>query len=227
MGICTILFDAYGTLFSTGTASVDASRAILQKRGRENLDASEFYMRWKRLRAETIRTTADFVCEAEVFRTTLHTLYREYGIDGNADEDVQIMLDTWGTREAFPEVKQTIKTLSQTHVLCIASTTDTAPLMRDMRRNGLNAERVYTSESMRVYKPHRAFYQKILDDLHATPDEILFVGDSLTDDVWGPAQLGIKTCHVNRNRAPYREIIPDHTVLSLNELLDLLSEVQS
>jgi len=73
-----------------------------------------------------------------------------------------------------------------------------------------------------VYKPHRAFYETILDDLRLTPDRVLFVGDSLTDDVWGPTQLGIKTCHVNRKNIPYRDIIPDYTVSSLKELPDLL-----
>lgn len=224
MNTRTILFDAYGTLFSTGTASVDATRAILQKRGREDLDASAFYAEWKHLRAETIHGMTDFVCEAEVFRATLHTLYREHRIDGDADADVCLMLDTWGTRDAFPEVRQVLKQLSQTHTLCIASTTDTAPLMRDLDRNRLHITHIYTSESLRVYKPHRAFYQMILDDLHATPEEVLFVGDSLTDDVWGPARLGIKTCHVNRKQTSDHDIIPDATVSSLDELPDLLIE---
>lgn len=219
-----ILFDAYGTLFSTGTASVDATRAILQKRGREDLDASAFYAEWKHLRAETIHGMTDFVCEAEVFRATLHTLYREHRIDGDADADVCLMLDTWGTRDAFPEVGRVLKQLSPTYTLCIASTTDTAPLLCDLKRNGLHITHSYTSESLRVYKPHRAFYQMILDNLHATPEDVLFVGDSLTDDVWGPARLGIKTCHVNRKNTACREIIPDHTILSLNGLPDLLNE---
>ncbi len=221
-----ILFDAYGTLLSTGSASVDATRAILQQRGREDLDASAFYAEWKHLCAQTIRNMTDFVCEAEVFRAALHTLYREHGIDGNADADVRLMLDTWGTRDAFPEVRRVLEQLSQTYTLCIASTTDTAPLLCDLKRNGLNIARIYTSESLRVYKPHRAFYKMILDDLHAASDEVLFVGDSLTDDVWGPARLGIRTCHVNRKQTSDRDIIPDHTVSSLNELPDLLNEEQ-
>jgi len=222
MTVSTILFDAYGTLLSTGNASVDATHMILKKHDRTDLDAIAFYDEWKRLRAETIKNMTEFVCEAEVFRSTLRALYQKYGIDGNADDDVQIMLDTWGTRDAFPEVRQIVHCLSQTHILCIASTTDTAPLLRDLDRNGLNISRIYTSESMRVYKPHRAFYETILDDLRLTPDRVLFVGDSLTDDVWGPTQLCIKTCHVNRKNTPYRDIIPDYTVSTLKELPDLL-----
>lgn len=221
-----ILFDAYGTLLSMGSASIDATHEILQKCGRTDLDASAFYTEWKALRAKMIGGMTDFVCEAEVFRATLHTLYQKYAIDGDADDDVRIMLDTWGTRDVFPEVKRTVNRLSQAYTLCIASTTDTEPLVCDLRRNGLAFAHVYTSESLRVYKPHRAFYQSILDDLHSAPDEVLFVGDSLTDDVWGPARLGIKTCHVNRKNTPCREIVPDYTVSSLDKLPDLLNEEQ-
>ena len=44
-----LILDGYGTLFFTGTGSVDAAGKVLAKRGRFDLDAKEFYARWKQI----------------------------------------------------------------------------------------------------------------------------------------------------------------------------------
>lgn len=56
----------------------------------------------------------------------------------------------------------------------------------------------------------------------ASSKEVLFVGDSLIDDVLGPQKLGIKTCWLNRKNLKIdHEIRPDFIVNNLNELLSL------
>ena len=42
-----VLLDAYGTLFDTGTGSVQAAQEILARNGREDLSPAEFYGQWK------------------------------------------------------------------------------------------------------------------------------------------------------------------------------------
>ncbi len=44
-----VLLDAYGTLFDTGTGSVQAAQEILARNGREDLSPAEFYGQWKAL----------------------------------------------------------------------------------------------------------------------------------------------------------------------------------
>lgn len=64
----------------------------------------------------------------------------------------------------------------------------------------VNIKNIFTSESMQIYKPKPEFYKKILDKMRAGINEVLFVGDSLIDDVLGPQKLGIKTCWINRKK---------------------------
>lgn len=213
-----IVFDAYGTLLSTGTSSIDATRMILRRNNAMHIDAASFYSEWKAERKEYIREMTVFKDEATIFRMTLRRLYGRYRIPGNPDEDVQIMLNTWGRRESFPEVRHTLDCLARDYILCIGSTTDTLPLLRDIERNQIRIDRIYTSQSLQTYKPKKEFYVRILTALKAFPNEILFVGDSLIDDVWGPQQLEIKTCHVNRKQTVYGEIVPDLSVRNLAEL---------
>ncbi|RKJ40606.1 HAD family hydrolase [Acutalibacter sp. 1XD8-33] len=219
-----VVFDAYGTLFSTGTGSVDAAREILALNGRSDLSPEAFYARWKALHRVHMNGLKKFVPEAEIFHRDLARLYEEMGFAGDAGRDVEIMLRRQGTRQPFPEVREVLDVLAGSFLLAIGSTTDSEPLFRDLSRSGLEIPHVYTSESLGVYKPYPAFYEKILQGIGLSAAQVLFVGDSLLDDVAGPRRVGMKTCWVNRRRqkVPPSGEVPDFEVPSLTGLLNIL-----
>lgn len=220
--IKAIIFDAYGTLISTGNGSVKAAGEILALNCRSDIDPKEFYARWKALHKEHIDRPDSFVTEEKLFEMDLHKLYNLYNINGDYKKDVQIMLDTLGGRKAFPEASEVLEQLSQKYVIAIGSTTDTAPLLSNINNNRLNVAKVFTSESLRVYKPRREFYERILAELNVSTDEALFVGDSLIDDVAGPQSVGMRTCWINRKGDSAGEILPDFEINDLRELLKIL-----
>lgn len=132
------------------------------------------------------------------------------------------MLQTLGNREAFPETGEVLSRLSRQYLVAIGSTTDTSPLLQDLARNNLHVSHVFTSESLHVYKPRPEFYRQILHHLGVQPAEALFVGDSLTDDVWGPQQVGMPVCWVNRKREDAGACRPDFEIPHLWALPDIL-----
>lgn len=221
--IKAVVFDAYGTLISTGTGSIEAAQKILDLHG-SSISAKAFYADWKQYHREHMDYLTQFVTEETIFRWDLEKLYVQYDLPGKAAEDVGIMLNTLGNRMAFPESKEVVERLKRSVTVCIGSTTDTEPLMRDLARSGVTVDRVFTSEGLRVYKPQKAFYEKILAVLSLHPEEVLFVGDSLTDDVYGPRQVGMKTCWVNRKGQPSPIPPPDYTVPDLNGVLAILED---
>lgn len=221
--INTVIFDAYGTLLSTGTGSLDAVRAILARNEREDISPSKFYAHWKALHREHMDGLSVFVKEEELFQKDLLRLYEEYGLIRDAHEDVRLMLNTLGKRAAFPETAQVLAVLEGRFQLAIGSTTDTAPLLADLERNELRISHIYTSEMVGAYKPRLAFYEKILDSLGVAPQEALFVGDSLLDDVAGPQQAGMRGCWVNRKGAKaVCGVSPDFEITDLTGLQAIL-----
>ncbi len=212
--IKAIVFDAYGTLISTGDGSVQAAKRILERNGSE-LSPKAFYADWKKYHRKHLDELSDFKTEADIFRMDLRALYEKYHLNRDAHEDVEIMLDTLGRRNLFPETREVIEALKKEFTVCIGSTTDTAPLLADLKRGGLEVDHVFTSEMLRAYKPRRVFYEKILAALALEADEVLFVGDSLLDDVRGPKEAGMKTCWVNRKSQMADRVSPDLTVEDL------------
>lgn len=219
--IKAVVFDVYGTLISTGTGSVDAAQKILDLHG-SAIPAKTFYADWKRYHREHMNLLTQFVTEETIFRWDLEKLYVQYDLPGTAAEDVGIMLNTLGNRMAFPESKEVVEQLKRSVTVCIGSTTDTEPLMRDLERAAIAVDHIFTSEDLQVYKPQKAFYETILAELFLPPEEVLFVGDSLTDDVYGPARAGMQTCWVNRKGQPSPVPPPDYAVADLRGVLKLL-----
>ena len=217
-----IIFDAYGTLISTGNGSVSAAEEILALNRRYDIDPKEFYARWKAFHKMHMDSLESFVKEDKIFEIDLRELYEIYHISGDYKKDVHIMLDTLGKRTAFPEAREVLEQLSLKCIIAIGSTTDTAPLLSDIKRNNLKIEKVFTSESLRVYKPRKEFYDKILEELKVSANEALFVGDSLIDDVAGPQKAGLLTCWINRKGGMEGDICPNYEIKDLRELFDII-----
>lgn len=104
----------------------------------------------------------------------------------------------------------------------IGSVTDTKPLLQDLSRNRITVSRVFTSESIQVYKPQPEFYKRILASLGFAPGEVLFVGDSLNEDIQGPQRAGMRACWINRKNDSAGQIRPDFEIADLRELFHIL-----
>ena len=79
--IKTIIFDAYGTLISTGTGSIEATRAMLNHLN-VSFDPAEFYGEWKLIHKNHIKNLIEFRSEYDIFVSDLYVLFEKYSING-------------------------------------------------------------------------------------------------------------------------------------------------
>ena len=88
---------------------------------------------------------------------------------------------------------------------------------------GVLMDGIFLSEEIGVEKPNRAFFDAVLDRIGpVNVPEILIVGDSLTSDIRGGMNAGIKTCWYNpdHKEAPEAYRI-DYTIADLHEVLEI------
>ena len=118
---------------------------------------------------------------------------------------------------------EAIKILREKYRVVIGSTTDTEPLLVNLKNNGLEVDVVYTSEMIQKYKPASMFYQYILQAEGCKAEDTVFIGDSLVDDVEGPQGVGITTILVDRDYKFLRDnsISPDYVVRGIDEIIRL------
>ncbi len=222
-----LIFDAYGTLLSTGRGSVAACEQILALQ-EQSIDPVAFYADWKKLHRAHIDASIShgFVTEQDIFTRDLAALYEMYGIDRPHTEDVRFMLRSLYGRVAFPDAAAVLRALRCDYRVVIGSTSDTAPLLDNLRENGLEFDAVYTSESLRTYKPDPAFYRAILAAEDCCAEDAVFIGDSPVDDVMGSRAAGLTTVLIDRGGkyaadALSEERTPDFRISTLEELLSI------
>ena len=82
----------------------------------------------------------------------------------------------------------------------------------------------FLSEGVGAEKPNMGFFNAVFDVLRPTDlSKILIVGDSLTSDIRGGNNAGIKTCWYNPDHLPARPgYAIDYTISDLHEVLEIL-----
>ena len=88
-------------------------------------------------------------------------------------------------------------------------------------------EKIFISQNIGYAKPDARFFEgcfKQIEDFKK--EEAIIVGDSLTSDIMGGINAGIKTCHYNRFDKPYGDIVPDYKITQLSELIPLLDGIE-
>ena len=94
----------------------------------------------------------------------------------------------------------------------------------DRSKLGEQMDGIFLSEELGVDKPDIAFFNKVFSAIHADDlSTIMIVGDSLTSDILGGMNAGIRTCWYNPEGKPLPDTYNvDYIISDLHELMDLL-----
>ncbi len=202
-----IFFDAFGTLFSWGKiSSSEIVRALIAEEKRPS--AENFSVWWKAYyRGKTI-PSAPFITEREIFTMRMKDVFSFYGIEGDPANEVKKFYERAYVRDAYPDVKPALAALKKKYGIYVASNTDNDVLQAVMKRNGITADGVFTSEDLKCYKPDRRFFESILRGAGVDCEKAVFIGDSIRDDIEGAKQVGMKTILIDRTGKAGYERIP-------------------
>jgi YjjG family noncanonical pyrimidine nucleotidase len=116
--------------------------------------------------------------------------------------------------------------LKKKYFIGLASNGHAEQQRKRLKISGLEnyADALFISGEIGHEKPSAKFFEKALESLPTkNKDEIMIIGDSLTADIKGGIDFGIKTCWFNlKNQPCSSEIIPDYTVKTLEEIENIL-----
>lgn len=196
--IKAIIFDAFGTLFKV--TSGDSARKIISNivASGYQIDEQAFIKEWKEYYKMHTASDMDFKTERDIFISRIRMFYNRYNIKRDAVIDTDFLLANSYKREVYEEVSAALKILKNKYKIYIGSNTDNDVLNAVMKKNNITVDKIYTSENLKCYKPNPEFYLMILRDNNLSPHEVVFIGDSIDDDICGPQSVGIKTILIDR-----------------------------
>jgi len=235
MAVRGVVFDWGGTL----TPWHDIDLVAQWYAYAEAYDAENAASLARRLKArEDDRWRAQRESHGAVTAGALDQLFLDEGIDINGARHLRALgsyLDFWAPHTyADPDARDVLAALKHRgYVVGVLSNTmwtsahHTEVFERDDLADYIDAA-VYTSE-IPVAKPHAIAFRLILDELRVEPDEAVFVGDRLWDDIHGAQQTGMRTIWIPHSDIP-AEQVPDDSARPdavAHRLLDVFEIVES
>ena len=90
----------------------------------------------------------------------------------------------------------------------------------------ISFEKIFISSEIGAAKPSREFFDAAFAKIDAfSRERAIIIGDSLTSDILGGINAGIKTCLYSDKENITGAIIPDYKIKSLGELPNLLEKL--
>lgn len=151
-----------------------------------------------------------------------------HGIDtsvcGAFNDEYQVRL---GDTVLFSDgASETVEALRGRVMQCAVTNGTKTAQDRKLKNSGLDRmlDRIFISEEMGFEKPRFEFFEKVFEEIGPFDrDEILIVGDSVSSDIKGGKNAGIKTClYAPHGSSSLSEITADFEISAIPEVLKLI-----
>ena len=224
--IKTVFLDLDDTLFDFHRAEAIAIRTAMKKMGIEPTEDtvkrySEINLScWKKL--ERGEMDSD-----QVLHTRFALLFSELGVDYSPEEAQKIYEYELGSHYFYLDgAEELLENIYKRYDLYITTNGITVVQSRRIADSGIAKyfKDIFISQEIGYNKPQKEYFDSIFKTIDGfKKEEAIIIGDSLSSDILGGINAGIKTCRYNPNRLPNAEnIIPDYEIQNLSELPALL-----
>ena len=231
--IQAIVFDLYNTLCAnTRERWIETFKEICRIEGL-SIDPDDLYNHWKdlelstrvnRVNLEDLSRTREFTPYRNVWGSCFSQVFEEFQFEANAELAASLCVDGMSNCPLFPQSKEVLDVLRTKYKLGLLSNADESFLQPFLATANLSFDAVFSSENVGAYKPHPKGFTDIAAELGFEPHQILFVGDTLRDDIVGAQRVGMMTAHVVPTSLIHTEelTVPDFKIRTVRGLLDFL-----
>jgi HAD superfamily hydrolase (TIGR01549 family) len=220
-GISTLAIDLVGTLICKPTPHFYGTASEFLSKPGAQVSVDQFRRTFRRRYWE--HSMGNYETDHEFYSALLADLSRTY------DPSLEVLTDIYvRASTAFPEVSQFLESMSQKYRLVLASNYVEQWAARILESNGWLPyfSGCLLSSSCRFRKPSRQFFRDLLKIANASPSQVLMIGDSLVNDVYGARVAGLRSVLLDREETIREPTDRDFTWFSsLHELArNLVSE---
>ena len=207
--LAAVLFDWGDTLMTfdwDDEIALAGTRAGLAALRQAELPAADAVGDWFRDHRDALNEGDDELVLEEV----LARCFSELGCS-LVDDDVRLYMQAshaaWAEGYAVSDTTHALLETLRARALKLAIVSNTAVpgwlLWPTLERQGLTdrVDAVVLSSAVGKRKPHRAIFDRALAELEVEPEQALFVGDRLREDVGGASALGMRTVQALWSRA--------------------------
>ena len=157
------------------------------------------------------------------------TLFRELGSNADARLCSKRYIENLALGNDFlPGAQEAVDRLSKKYKLYIASNGTKSVQTKRLASTDLAKyfQDIFISEDLGADKPSLVFFEKCFARIPGfDPEKTMIVGDSLSSDIQGGINAGIRTCWINPAHKATGNIRPDYQLESITQLEALLESL--
>ena len=211
MSISTIVFDAYKTLIDIQTDEdrlevYEFISSWLSYKGLEIEPQILFKLYKEKVRQEIASNTEAYpdIDIGIVFKRIISSIDRTYNFEMEMlIEEICLLFRMLTTKSIriYPNTVSILECLSKKFRLAIVSNTQRLFTLPELKKFHIEEyfECIVFSSDVKASKPNPKIFKKLLSCMKIQPDDAIFVGDNMFDDIWGAQRVGMKTIWINRS----------------------------
>lgn len=230
--IKVILWDVDGTLLDFHAAEKAAIRTLFQKFGLGTC-TDEMLQRYSKInRSYWERLERGELTRDQVLIGRFQEFFEKEGLDVSVAEEFNLayQVSLGDTIVYCDDSLSIIKSLVGKVKQYIVSNGTVVAQEKKLRLSGIGAltDGVFLSEQLGVEKPNLKFFDQVFAKIgEYEKDQVLIVGDSLTSDIRGGNNAGIKTCWYNPAHTKNQENVSvDYEIEDLHEIFQILEKTE-
>ena len=222
-----VFLDVDDTILDFGRAEKEAlASALLQMGVPVNDESVKCYhevnlAHWQMLERGEITRERLLVRRFEKF-------FEHIGVSADAEKTQRVYEYELGCRSYFLEGAEALLESLKVggYRIFLASNGTTVVQAPRIKASGLDriCHGIFLSEEIGCDKPQKAFFDACFAKIeNFSPENAIILGDSLSSDVLGGRNAGIKTCWFNPKKKPLTgNVVPDFEISELSEFLGIL-----
>jgi len=225
--IKALFVDFYGTLVEEDDIIVSSIiENIVNNSDIKNINKKDIGQYWWKefVSLCNIHNGNNFLLQKEIEYISLNNTAKYFQSNININNELEKMFNYWKNPKIFTDTLLFLKNIKLP--IIIVSNIDNKEIYEAIENNNIKIENIVTSEDSLYYKPNENMFKIALDKNKLNANEIIHIGDSLSNDIIGANNVNIKSIWINRNNKQNNtNVNPNLLVNNLSEIIENINKL--
>ena len=222
-----LFVDFYGTLVEEDDIIVSSIiENIVNNSDIKNINKKDIGQYWWKefISLCNIHNGNNFLLQKEIEYISLNNTAKYFQSNININNELEKMFNYWKNPKIFTDTLLFLKKIKLP--IIIVSNIDNKEIYEAIKNNNINIENIVTSEDTLYYKPNENMFKIAMDKNKLNANEIIHIGDSLSNDIIGANNVNIKSIWINRNNKQNNtNVNPNLIVNNLSEIIENINKL--
>jgi 2-haloacid dehalogenase/putative hydrolase of the HAD superfamily len=194
-----IAIDYYGTLVDVGQPFMEIKEWYVNTYNNFSENINRIYMAFFKEHAK-LQCSKEFLLGQTLLMNSYKKSCDKYNLPFLPEAFQRLIIQLFTQPPAFTGAQQTIRNWRKSYPVLLLTNADNQILYESIKIQGFEFDFILSSEDLQCNKPNVKTFQKACELLNTPAENVLMIGDSLTEDIYGAMSYGMQAIWINSNK---------------------------